>query len=113
MPSLLLRARVLVDQALEYAARIEAKNVHVIACSLHKGKIAQETFAENLRYAHNRAVALGKTILIEPLNIYDAPGYHLSTLDEAKAVIKAVGEPNPKITCSSWVKICFNASCIP
>ena len=90
-------ARDLIDQAIAYAGLIDASNIHVMAGNSDKGAQAQQTFADNLRYATRQAAKLGKTILIEPLNIYDAPNYHLSSLDGARAVIQTVCEPNLKI----------------
>ena len=61
------------------------------------GEEAHRTFVENLRYACKTASPHGITILIEPLNSYDAPGYFLTTTDQARAIIDAVGAPNLKL----------------
>lgn len=90
-------ARNFIDQAVEYAAQIDCSNIHVMAGFTDKGETAQNTFAENLKYACHAAAAHGQTILVEPLNKYDAPNYHVSTLDEALAALEAVGEPNLKV----------------
>ncbi|MFN3847730.1 MAG: TIM barrel protein, partial [Paracoccaceae bacterium] len=44
-----------------------------------------------------RAAALGITILIEPLNRHDAPGYFLQTTDQARDIIITVGETNLRL----------------
>ena len=62
-----------------------------------EGRDAHETFVENLRYACEKAAPYGITILIEPLNRYDAPGYFLTTTDQALAVIADVGTTNLKL----------------
>ena len=90
-------ARDLIEQAIAYADQIDASNIHVMAGFTDKGAQAQQTFVNNLIYASQQAAKLGKTILIEPLNTFDAPNYHLSTLDEARAIIQTVCEPNLKI----------------
>ena len=39
----------------------------------------------------------GRTILIEPLNHHDAPGYFLNHTEMARRIIEAVGAPNLKL----------------
>lgn len=62
-----------------------------------EGDVARASFAQNLSYACRNAAAQGITILIEPLNRYDAPGYFLNTTGQALAIIKEVGEANLKL----------------
>ncbi|UYV38158.1 TIM barrel protein [Rhodobacteraceae bacterium D3-12] len=83
-------ARAAIREAVEYAAAIGARNVHVMAGNA-SGAAAEATFIENLRFASTLGRAAGVGILIEPLNQYDAPGYFLSTTRQAEAVIAAVG----------------------
>ncbi|MFK7853857.1 MAG: hydroxypyruvate isomerase family protein [Granulosicoccus sp.] len=90
-------ARQYIDDAIGYAAAIGCANVHVMAGFTDAGETAEATFQDNLRYACDKAKKLGVTILIEPLNHYDAPGYHLSTLDAALNTIQAVDQANIKI----------------
>ncbi len=83
-----------IDQAVAYAHAIDAGAVHVMAgCS--QGPEAHRTFIENLRYAVS--VAAGTTLLIEPLNRYDVPGYFLQSTDQAVAIIEEVGASNVKL----------------
>ena len=89
-------ARAFIDEALEYAAKIGAANVHVMA-GFASGPAAHQTFVGNLRYACAKAAKTGQTILIEPLNHYDAPGYFLTTTAQAVAIIKEVAAPNLKL----------------
>ena len=89
-------ARAAIDEALAYARDVGAPNVHVMA-GFAAGADAHGTFCSNLRYACGRAAEHGQTILIEPLNHYDAPGYFLSTTHQAMAIIDAVGAPNLKL----------------
>ena len=62
-----------------------------------EGQDAEDCFIGNLRYAAQKAQAAGRTILIEPLNGYDAPGYFLDHSDKARRIIEAVGAPNLKL----------------
>lgn len=89
-------ARAAVDQALSYAAAIDCRNVHVMA-GFAAGATARASFVETLRYACTQAAPLGKTILIEPLNHYDAPGYFLQTTDQAADIIDDVAAPNLRL----------------
>ncbi|WP_299153038.1 TIM barrel protein [uncultured Tateyamaria sp.] len=90
------QARASITQAIEYALRIEAGSVHVMAGFAH-GPLAHETFVSNLRFACSSAETHGLTILIEPLNRHDAPGYFLQTTDQARAIIAEVDKPNLKL----------------
>lgn len=89
-------ARAAIDQAISYAAEIGARCVHVMA-GFASGPAAHAAFVANLTYACDRAAEAGVTILIEPLNHYDAPGYFLSTTGQAQAIISAVGRDNLKL----------------
>ena len=89
-------AKAAIDQALAYAVVAGIGHIHVMA-GVASGDEAHQCFISHLAYACEQANAYGKTILIEPLNPYDAPGYFLSDLDQALAIIDAVGAPNLKL----------------
>ena len=89
-------ARAAIDEAIGYAARLGVPNIHVMA-GFAQGDRALITFADNLRYATDRAAAHNMTILIEPLNRHDAPGYFLAHTDMAADIIAAVNAPNLKL----------------
>lgn len=89
-------ARGAIDEAIAYAAAIGTGNVHVLA-GFASGETAQQVFLENLSYACAQAAPHGITILIEPLNPYDAPGYFLNSTDQAKTLIDMVGGANLKL----------------
>lgn len=96
LPGREAEARAAIDQALGYAAAIGAGMVHVMA-GYAGGAEAQAVFVANLSYAAQRAAEKEITILIEPLNRHDAPGYFLQTTDQAFALINEVGAPNLKL----------------
>lgn len=85
-----------IDAALDYADALGAGNVHVLSGAA-SGDAAETCFIENLRYAADAAAKRGRTILIEPLNQFDAPGYFLNHTDQARRIIEAVGAPNLKL----------------
>jgi hydroxypyruvate isomerase len=89
-------ARAAIDEAIAYAAATATSNVHVMA-GFAEGATALTTFIDNLRYATQAASPLGITILIEPLNHYDAPGYFLQTTQQAKEIIESVAASNLKL----------------
>ena len=89
-------ARAAIDEAIAYAAKIGAANIHVMA-GFSEGEVGKATFIANLQYACDCAARHGLTILIEPLNPHDAPGYFLRTTDQAAEIIKDVGAPNLKL----------------
>ncbi len=89
-------ARAAIDQAVEYAAAIGAHNIHIMA-GFASGGAAHQTFVSNLRYALARVANHGTSLLIEPLNHFDAPGYFLQTADQAAEIIAEIGDPNLKL----------------
>jgi hydroxypyruvate isomerase len=91
-----VEARRAIDEAIDYARAIGTRNIHVMA-GFASGAEAHGCFVQNLCYATALAEAAGITILIEPLNRYDAPGYFLTTTAQAKTVIEEVAVDNLKL----------------
>ena len=94
LPGREAEARAAIDRALDYAAAIGCRAVHVMAGAA-QGPEAMATFRANLSYACDRAGDV--TILIEPLNRYDAPGYAIARAEEAAEIIDAAGLPNLRL----------------
>lgn len=95
LPGREAEARAAIDQAVAYARAVGCGAVHVMAGRTDGGPAAEAAFQANL--AHACAMAPDLTVLIEPLNWRDVPGYHLVQLDHAAAVVAAVGAPNLRI----------------
>lgn len=89
-------ARAAIDEALTYARNVNVPNVHVMA-GIAEGTLARNTFIANLAYAAEQAAMSGITILIEPLNRLDVPGYFLNGTDQSIEIIDEVGAPNLKL----------------
>lgn len=89
-------ARAAIDQSLKYACEINTPNIHVMAGNA-KGPEAEQIFIDNLIYATSKAAEVQKTILIEPLNHFDAPDYFLQTLVQAQNLIEIVAVDNLKL----------------
>ena len=87
-------ARAEIDRAIAYARAIGCGAVHVMA-GIATGPAAEAVYRANLDHACRAAPDL--TILIEPLNHYDAPGYFLSRSDQALRLIERSGHPNLKL----------------
>jgi hydroxypyruvate isomerase len=86
-------AREAILEAIDYAKAVGARNIHVMAGKA-AGDEAHRTFVANLGFACEMAAGHGLTILIEPLNHYDAPGYFLKTTDQALSVMEEVAAGN-------------------
>jgi hydroxypyruvate isomerase len=89
-----------VERALRYAQVLGNERVHVMAGIPTSGMgraACRDTYVGNLRLACGRAADQGRTVLIEPINTRDIPGYFLNRQDEAHAIIAAVGADNLKV----------------
>ena len=58
---------------------------------------SRATFVANLREGAPRAAEAGVTLLVEPLNHRDNPGYPLNRQADAHALVAEVGAPNVKV----------------
>jgi len=88
-----------VDQSIEYCRVSGATAIHVMAgnvASLDRER-ARAVFAANLRVAAAKAAAQQLTLLLEPLNPDDNPGYFYSTVPEAVSLIEELQLPNLKL----------------
>jgi hydroxypyruvate isomerase len=89
-----------VKHALEYADALNCKRVNVLAGIAPEGVAASllwETLAENLAYAAEAMAKQGITLMVEPINRFDMPGFLLNTSAEAMRAIAAAGHPNIKL----------------
>ena len=92
-----------IDTALRYALASGCRKLHVMAgvvpanasaaerCAMHRCYVA------NLRRAARAMAPHGITLLIEPINTRDMPGYLLSQQQHAHDVVAEVGEPNLQV----------------
>lgn len=79
--------------ALSYAAATGCKTVHAMPGLRHHGA-ERKTYIANLRKGARMARDAGVTVVIEPINTRDIPGFFLNTTAEARAVIHEVGADN-------------------
>ncbi|MCA0873061.1 TIM barrel protein [Seohaeicola saemankumensis] len=85
-----------IAEAVDYATAIGARAVHVMAGNA-AGDTAHQVFLRNLRAAADLAKPRGLTILIEPLNRFDAPGYFLRDTEQARRIIDEAAGVNIKL----------------
>ena len=89
-----------VDRAIAYAAVLDCPRIHAMAGLAPAGADAgalRRTYVSNLREAARRCADAGLTLLIEPINTRDIPGFFLNRQDDAHAVVAEVGAPNLKV----------------
>jgi hydroxypyruvate isomerase len=89
-----------VAKALVYAQALGTPNLHVMAGLLPVGADRAERLAlyeSNVRYAAERLRERGLTLLIEPINGRDMPGYLLQMQAEAHAICERIGASNLKV----------------
>jgi len=96
LPGRVSEARAAIDEAIAYAVATQTPSIHVMA-GIASGLEAHATYLENLRYACDLARPHAITILIEPLNPYDAPGYFLRTAAQAEAIIHELNLPELRL----------------
>lgn len=82
-----------IAKALEYAEALSCPLLHVMPGLRHHGA-HWGTYIANLRRAAKMAAGSGVTIIIEPINERDIPGFFLNETAVARAAIFEVGEPN-------------------
>lgn len=89
-----------VDEALRYATALGCPRLHCMAGIMPEGMKdddAWQTYRENLQYAAAKLSVYGITLLIEPINPFDMPGYFLSDLHKAFQTLDDLKLPNLKI----------------
>ena len=81
-------------RSLRYARALGAQHLHLMA-GVANGPDAEAAYIDNLRWAAAQAPA--QSLLIEPINPVDMPGYFLNDFDLAARVLDAVGAPNLRL----------------
>lgn len=89
-----------IDLALDYARVLGNRKLHVMAGLLQPGAdsaLQRATYLRNLDYAATLAASAGVTILIEPINLRDMPGYFLNRQDQAQGICAEIGADNLQV----------------
>ena len=92
-----------IDQAVE-SARIYGNNfsglIHVIAGTPESDEsqdILEARMVERIGYAADKFAEHGLTVLLEPLNPYDVPGYFLNDMEQGLRIAEKTGRNNVKL----------------
>lgn len=89
-----------VHQALEFATELGTHQLHCMA-GLRPPRVAPErarqTLLDNLAYAADQCQPHGITVLIEPINTFDMPGYFLTHSQQATDLITDCGRSNLRL----------------
>lgn len=89
-----------VHKAIEYALSMGTPTIHAMAGLFPEGADREwhrSVFVDNIGLAAKELAKHGLTLVIEPINTRDMPGYFLSTQAEGHAIRKEVDEPNLKV----------------
>ena len=86
------------SQALAYAQACRTKCLHAMAGIADRAdRSAMRTYRDNLAYAADYLAPHGVSLLIEPINQHDMPGYYLSDFDHAAELIDLIGSPQLRL----------------
>jgi hydroxypyruvate isomerase len=89
-----------VETALVYAKTTKCRILHAMAGLWPQARDraeAERVYIANLRHAADRLAGDGLTLVIEPINNRDIPGYFLNTTTQAMSIIERVGRSNLKL----------------
>lgn len=94
------------DAALAYAVAAQVPMIHAMA-GVAEGAAALRTLRGTLAECTPHAAAVGITLLIEPINRNDVPGYALHHPDQAADIIAGIGAPNLRMMAD-----CYHFGCM-
>jgi len=88
-----------VETAIHFAKALNVSKVHCMAGIVRtiEPELARETFMRNIHYAASQLGKHGITLLIEPINSFDIPGYYLNNLQLAVEILQEVNLANAKL----------------
>lgn len=84
------------QRALPYIRALGVKQVHLMAGFAH-GAAADVSYRQAVGWCAAQLAAEGVTLLLEPINGRDMPGYYLNNIDAAAALVEALALPNVKL----------------
>ena len=89
-----------VAKAIEYALELGTPQLHMMAGLVPAGSdmaIHHKTYLENMKFAAQALAKHNLTLLLEPINTRDMPGYFLNTQAQAHELRVESGESNVKV----------------
>lgn len=89
-----------VERALAFALGLRVPRINclagVVPASVSPAE-AMATMARNLRHAADRFAPHGLTLLVEPINAFDIPGFGLARLEQVLDLLEMVGRNNVQV----------------
>lgn len=85
------------ERAIPYIRATGVPAVHLMAGKTDRSARAERAFRDAVATTAERLAALGVTLVLEPLNTRDNPGYHLVDFDDAARLIGDLAIPNLKL----------------
>ncbi len=87
-----------IARALHYATALDCPRIHVMAGTARADDAAaRDRFVERVRVAADAAAASGRTIMLEPINPIDMPGYLLNDVSLACELIERIDRANVRL----------------
>jgi hydroxypyruvate isomerase len=86
-----------VATAIRYAKGLGVRQLNCLVGKTPAGvdaELVRQTLVSNLRYAAKELEAQGLTLLVEPINTYDIPGFYLNRTEQAIELLNEVGAYN-------------------
>lgn len=86
-----------VTRAIEYARALECKTLHLMSGLIPENGDRDQMlsrYIDSLRFAADACQDIGATVVIEPLNNRDVPGYLISDVMTAQSLVDECGRPN-------------------
>ena len=86
-----------VARAIEYATALGVPQLNCLAGKVPANvavDLVRRTFVDNLRFAAAALKPAGLKLLIEPINVFDIPGFYLHTTAQALDILDEVGADN-------------------
>ncbi|MET0256325.1 MAG: 2-oxo-tetronate isomerase [Luteibacter sp.] len=85
------------DRAMPYIHALEVPRVHLMAGLAGDEPAHWQAYREAIRWCAERLAAIDRELLIEPVNRRDMPGYFMSDVDAALALIDELRLPNLRL----------------
>jgi len=89
-----------IERGLDYACHVGSPRLHVLAGVLPVGASRDAAIARYeaaLCWAAEQGGRAGVTLMIEPINPYDMPGYLLQRQEEAHAIVERIGSAHLRV----------------
>ncbi|HZS81535.1 MAG TPA: 2-oxo-tetronate isomerase [Stellaceae bacterium] len=89
-----------VERAIHYAKATGCRTLHAMAGLWPQERPraeGEEVYVANLRHAADAMAPHGITLVIEPINTRDIPGYFLNTTTQGIAILDRVARPNARL----------------